>query len=359
MEQQIELKEAKIVKQRIEDEKKYIQQKLIQVNSSSQQYESNIQRLEETNQELKEAVKRLEGVNKEMKVNNVELKDELWNAIEKWHSIEKDLEYHYMSGDEQVTVLKDLKVKLEVMKNENIVMEKRMKEDQAVAEAKRQQAESEIRRAKEAKEAAERIRDELERNSPGKRSRGNASPTRSPTKVSAGHSPEKRRDSRRASIKMEKPESNDNKRHSGEGETTATKIQMYKQVPIREHNEHLESSSDNESLDEDVFEMESNVGTKGNRILFDKKPSLDLGSPYISPPKDQKAKFVRKKPSLGFQRFQTMRMDFKPDDRIILETDSERGSNNYRRKEFAVAGVQTDITIANMMQMLIAEFEAY
>jgi len=43
---------------------------------------------------------------KELKASNQKFKDELWDAITKWHSIEKELEKHLkkkdISGDEML-----------------------------------------------------------------------------------------------------------------------------------------------------------------------------------------------------------------------------------------------------------------
>ena len=59
------------------------------------------------------------------------MKNELWNAIQKWHEIEKDLEEQFMKSDNSKEQMDNLRSRLKMINIGSVEMEAKMKEEEA------------------------------------------------------------------------------------------------------------------------------------------------------------------------------------------------------------------------------------
>lgn len=98
-----EMKESKAIRIRLESERGVVEEK---VKSEIQgDYTGLIKGLEQENQGLRLQLEKIEREAAELKSTLQKTKDELWNTINKWHSIEKDLEGQYSKKDNNMEVL--------------------------------------------------------------------------------------------------------------------------------------------------------------------------------------------------------------------------------------------------------------
>lgn len=125
-----ELKEMITAKKKAELEVKQVAQKV--KDEIMADFKAIIRGLETDKYELQKAQEKANAEIKELKAQNTKLKDELWEAITKWHNIEKDLEKQFkkkdVNADEMLHVreensqlhdqLRELQRKLKHMENE-------------------------------------------------------------------------------------------------------------------------------------------------------------------------------------------------------------------------------------------------
>ena len=89
-----------------------------------------IRGLETDKYELQKQLEKANAEIKDLKAMSTKLKDELWEAITKWHSIEKDLEKQFKSKDTNADEILECREEIMLLKEQINELNRKIKHDQ-------------------------------------------------------------------------------------------------------------------------------------------------------------------------------------------------------------------------------------
>lgn len=144
-----ELKEMVTAKKKAELEMKQVAQKV--KDEVMADFKVVIRGLETDKYELQKQLEKANAEIKELRATSTKLRDELWDAITKWHMLEKDLEKQFKSKDTRADDMLQCREEILELKEQIVDLNRKMK-----------QHGNELKEARELQEAAELDTDKFE-----------------------------------------------------------------------------------------------------------------------------------------------------------------------------------------------------